>query len=105
MTLHQKTQVLINAARDVLGTTHPMTVRQVYHQIVSRQVIKNNRGQYQAVSKALVDARKEGIIPWEWIEDRLRRQRQISMWSDLRILARPSCRLIGVMSGHHNLNM
>jgi hypothetical protein len=30
-----------------------------------------------------VDARKDGIIPWEWIEDRLRRPRQVSMWSSL----------------------
>jgi hypothetical protein len=50
---------------------------------VSRQVIENNRGQYQAVSNALVDARKEGTIPWEWIEDRLRRPREVLMWDTL----------------------
>lgn len=60
-----------------------MTVRQVYYQLVSRQVIENNRGQYQAVSNALVDARKEGRIPWDWIEDRLRRPREVSMYRDL----------------------
>jgi hypothetical protein len=32
---------------------------------------------------ALVDARKEGFIPWEWIEDRLRRPREVSMYRDL----------------------
>ena len=83
MTLHQKTQILIDAARDVLEATHPMTVRQVYYQLVSRQVIRNNRGQYQAVSNALKNARKDGTVPWDWIEDRLRRPRQVSMWSDL----------------------
>ena len=65
MTLHQKTQVLIDATRDVLEATHPMTVRQVYYQLVSRQVIKNNRGQYQAVSNALKNARKDGTVPWD----------------------------------------
>jgi len=59
-----------------------MTVRQVYYQLVSLQVVKNNRGQYQAVSNALVDARKSGEIPWIWIEDRLRRPRAVSMWDD-----------------------
>ncbi len=59
-----------------------MTVRQVYYQLVSGQVIKNNRSQYQAVSNALRDARKEGLIPWEWIEDRLRRPRTVAMWND-----------------------
>jgi hypothetical protein len=60
-----------------------MTLRQVYYQLVSRQVIENNRSQYQAVSNALVDARKDGIIPWNWIEDRLRKPREVQMWSDL----------------------
>jgi len=80
---HAKTLKLIETAKGILAEVHPMTVRQVYYQLVSRQVIKNNRGQYQAVSNALVSARREGIIPWEWIEDRLRRPRYVSMWSGL----------------------
>lgn len=81
--MQEKTVRLIETAKDILSEGHPMTVRQVYYQLVSRQVIKNNRGQYQAVSNALVSARREGVIPWEWIEDRLRRPRHVSMWSGL----------------------
>jgi hypothetical protein len=80
---HAKTLALIDTARAILAEQHPMTVRQVYYQLVSRQVIENNRSQYQAVSKALVNARQNGIIPWDWIEDRLRRPRTVSMWGDL----------------------
>ncbi|MBA7480313.1 hypothetical protein ES707_15764 [subsurface metagenome] len=80
---HAKTLKLIEIAKEILAELHPMTVRQVYYQLVSRQVIKNNRGQYQAVSNALVSARREGLIPWEWIEDRLRRPHHVSMWSGL----------------------
>jgi len=80
---HAKTIRLIETARDILSEGYPMTVRQVYYQLVSKQVIKNNRGAYQAVSKALVSARRERLIPWEWIEDRLRRPRSVSMWSGL----------------------
>lgn len=80
---HKKTLRIIEEAHDVLHDEHPMTVRQVYYRLVSSQVIKNTRSQYQAVCNALRDARKEGIIPWEWIEDRLRRPRTISMWADL----------------------
>ena len=83
MARHAKTVELIETAKGILADLHPMTVRQVYYQLVSRQVIKNNRGQYQAVSNALVSARREGIIPWAWIEDRLRRPRHVSMWSGL----------------------
>ncbi|MEO7651401.1 MAG: hypothetical protein ABIZ80_13130 [Bryobacteraceae bacterium] len=80
---HAKTLKIITEAQGILTATNPMTVRQVYYQLVSRQVVENNRGQYQAVSNALVDARKSGAIPWEWIEDRLRRPRRVSMWRDL----------------------
>jgi len=83
MAKQKKTIDLINAAYEILSAFNPMTVRQVYYQLVSRQVIKNNQGQYKAVSDALVYARQEGIIPWNWIEDRLRRPRLVSMWADL----------------------
>lgn len=68
-----KTQNIIDTAHEILEAYHPMTVRQVYYQLVSRQVIENNRSRYQAVSNAIVDARLEGSIPWNWIEDRLRK--------------------------------
>ena len=80
---HKKTIEIVETAQAILSAYNPMTVRQVYYQLVSRQVIKNNRGQYQAVSIALRDARKDGDIPWEWIEDRLRRPRKVNMWHDL----------------------
>jgi hypothetical protein len=87
MSKHAKTLAIVEAAREALGSNRPMTVRQVYYQLVSRQVIENNRSAYQAVSKALVWARQEGHIPWDWIEDRLRRPRTVSMWDDPKAFA------------------
>lgn len=83
MARHAKTLALLEQAVAVLTAHHPMTVRQVYYQLVSRQVIENSRGRYQAVSALLVEARKAGTIPWAWIEDRLRRPRPVPMWGDL----------------------
>ena len=80
---HARTEKLIEAAREILRNQNPMTVRQVYYQLVSRQVTENRKSQYSRVSKALVSARKEGIIPWAWIEDRLRRPRCVSTWSGM----------------------
>jgi len=80
---HKKTLELIQTARAILAEHHPMTVRQVFYQLVSRQVIKNTRTAYQAVSNVLVDARKDGTIPWAWVEDRLRQPREVGMWDDL----------------------
>ncbi|MDQ3257041.1 MAG: hypothetical protein M3R15_24640 [Acidobacteriota bacterium] len=74
-------------AIQVLREQHPMTVRQVYYQLVARQVLPNKVTMYQAVSELLRDARKSGDIPWEWIEDRLRRPRTVGMWSDLSAFA------------------
>ena len=83
MSRHAKTTELLQHAGAVLNEWHPMTVRQVYYRLVSRQVVENNRGAYQKVSDVLVTARKEGAIPWEWIEDRTRRPRAVSMWDNL----------------------
>jgi hypothetical protein len=80
---HAKTRRLLAEAGKILAAHHPMTVRQLYYQLVSRQVIENNHGAYQAVSKALVAARREGTVPWAWIEDRLRRPRRVPMWAGL----------------------
>ena len=88
MARHAKTEQIINAACQVLTEYNPMTVRQVYYQLVSKQIIDNTRSQYQAVSKALVAARKEGAIPWDWLEDRLRLPRSVKMWDNLGDFAR-----------------
>lgn len=60
-----------------------MTARQVCYQLVSRQVIVNNRSPFQAMSNDPIETRKDGMIPWEWIEDRLRRPRAVTKWVDL----------------------
>jgi hypothetical protein len=81
MARHAKTQRIIVEAHDILAEYHPMTLRQVYYQLVARQVMENSRGAYQSVSDALSAARREGLIPWAWMEDRLRRPRYVQMWS------------------------
>jgi len=81
--MHRKTIELIEAAYNVLAEYHPMTVRQVYYQLVSRHVIENKPSEYQKVSRILTDSRKNQFIPWQWIEDRVRQPRTVSMWQDL----------------------
>lgn len=80
MTRHAKTQRIIDEAYAILADYHPMTVRQCYYQLISRHAVEIKPGQkpktvYDGVSDALVAARREGLIPWEWIEDRLRKVR------------------------------
>jgi len=83
MTIHKKTVDLINQAYDVLKEYNPMTLRQVYYQLVSKHFIENKLSEYQRLSSALVKARQMNSIPWDWIEDRVRQPKIISMWNDL----------------------
>jgi hypothetical protein len=73
------------AAYQELAEGHPMTLRQVHYRLVSRAdtTYTNTRVDYNQLSKWLVNLRLEGVIPWEWIEDRLRNPRRVPMWSGL----------------------
>ncbi len=83
MAMREKTRLKLVAAIDYLEENHPATVRQVYYNLVAKQVIENNKSQYDAVIDILRDARLDGTIPWEWIEDRTRRPRPVQMFNDL----------------------
>ena len=77
-------QIVVPAAVEILQPHHPMTLRQVFYRLVARQLIANSNQHYDTLSKALIRARKDDTIPWEWIEDRLRWPRQVSMWPSIR---------------------
>lgn len=79
----KKTLALIQEAQAVLHEHNPMTLRQVFYQLVSRQVIENKPSEYDKLSRALVIARQENYIPWEWIEDRTRRPSIPPAWGGL----------------------
>ena len=51
---------------------YKLTLRQLYYQLVSRDIIPNQQKEYSKLSTLLVKARMVGIIDWEAIEDRLR---------------------------------
>ena len=55
---------------DVLEHDHPMTVRQVYYQLVTRGVIEKTESEYKStVVRLLGNMRRKGRIPYEWIAD------------------------------------
>lgn len=83
MALQHKTLELIDAARAELERYRPMTLRQVFYRLVSGLVLDNTEASYKRLSRVLVRARQEDMIPWHWLEDRLREPRHISMWADL----------------------
>ena len=63
---------LIKVAIEILLVQWPMTIRQLFYQLVSGQHIANKRGDYQRVSRIMKKVREDGRCAWEWIVDRSR---------------------------------
>lgn len=51
---------------------YKLTLRQLYYQLVSRDVVPNKQSEYAKLSKLLKEGRMSGVVNWEAIEDRLR---------------------------------
>ncbi len=51
---------------------YTLTLRQLYYQLVSRDIIPNKQSEYKNISKLLKEGRMSGMVDWDAIEDRLR---------------------------------
>lgn len=60
----------------------PLTLRQVYYQLVAQGVIENKTSEYNMLSQLLKHARLDGSVSWDVIEDRLREARLHRGWED-----------------------
>lgn len=59
-----------------------LTLRQLYYQLVSRDIIPNQQKEYKRVGSIVNDARLAGLIDWRAIEDRTRNLRSVAHWQD-----------------------
>jgi hypothetical protein len=57
-----------------------LTLRQLYYQLVSRDIIPNRQSEYKRLGSIINDARLAGLIDWLAIEDRTRDLRALSHW-------------------------
>ena len=60
-----------------------LTLRQIYYQLVAKQIIPNQQKYYHQLSRLCVMGRNEGILPEEAFSDRLREVDRLSSWPDL----------------------
>jgi hypothetical protein len=51
---------------------YTLTLRQLYYQLVSRDIIPNVQSEYSKLSTLLKNGRMAGIVDWDAIEDRVR---------------------------------
>jgi hypothetical protein len=74
---------LIDTAYDILAEIQPATVRAVcYRLFVAGKLVAMTKNETNRVSKQLVYAREEGIIPWEWVVDETRQVERKASWAD-----------------------
>lgn len=77
--------LLIQKINQVVDDYHAqgydLTLRQVYYQMVARDIIPNNQRSYKNLGSLINDARLAGLIDWNAIEDRTRNLRGNSHWS------------------------
>jgi hypothetical protein len=60
----------------VIEQDPPMTVRQVFYQLVARGAIEKSEAQYKGtVIRLMGEMRLSGAMPWEWVVDESRRVR------------------------------
>jgi len=52
---------------------YTLTLRQLYYQLVARDLIENSDLSYKRIGKILTEARYGGLVDWSAIEDRVRR--------------------------------
>lgn len=68
-----KKEMLIQLGGTILaGSDQSMTLRQLYYRFVAKDLLENKQSQYQYLSEAMTEARIDGRVPWDAIEDRTR---------------------------------
>jgi len=73
---NKKTRILIDKIVEIVekydSEGYRMTLRQLYYQLVSRDILPNEQKQYAKLSRILTEARMCGLVDREFIEDRIR---------------------------------
>ena len=79
----QESKRLIEYSYQILSEIKPASVRAVCYRLFTMGLIPNmSKGSTGKVSKQLVYARENGIIPWGWIVDETRSAETIQTWAD-----------------------
>lgn len=79
-------KVMIRQANEILeelmAQGYTLTLRQLYYQLVARDIIPNRQTEYKRLGSIINDARLAGLIDWDAIEDRTRNLQSVSHWNE-----------------------
>ncbi len=79
----QSLELLTQVQKIIDSYDFALTLRQIYYQLVAKQIIPNEQRYYKKLSRLCVSGRDEGILPEEGFADRLRAVDKLGSWSDL----------------------
>jgi len=66
--------------REYANAGYTLTLRQLFYQFVSRDLLPNTTKSYKNLGILLNNARMAGMVDWEAMEDRTRNLRTVSTW-------------------------
>jgi hypothetical protein len=73
-----------DAIIDVVKSDPPMTVRQVFYQLVARNIIEKTEEEYQrTVIRLMTKMRLDGSLPFDWIVDETREVRNMETFDSV----------------------
>lgn len=79
---------VIDEANDIIGEYaaqgYDLTLRQLYYQFVSRDMLDNNQKSYNRLGSIINAARLAGLVDWDTIKDRTRFLRELPHWDSPR---------------------
>lgn len=75
---------------EYLDAGYDLSLRQLYYQLVSRNIVPNTEESYKSVGSAVSDGRLAGLIDWEALKDRGRSTTQRTHWDSPEQILRAS---------------
>ena len=78
-------QSIVDVANTIItdyeGQGYKLSLRQLYYQLVARNIVENTEKSYKNVGNIISDARLAGLCDWDMIEDRARQCVTPAHWS------------------------
>ena len=86
----QQSLVLLETCNGIInlyqGQGLRLTLRQLYYQLVSRNVLPNTDRSYKNLGKLMSQGRLAGLVDWDAMEDRLRIPQRVPEWASPAVL-------------------
>ncbi|MBE2222789.1 MAG: hypothetical protein IAF02_14685 [Anaerolineae bacterium] len=79
LNLLQRTNAIID---DYRRRGYELTLRQLYYQLVARDIIPNTQKEYKKLTNLITNARDAGLVDWHAIVDRTRQRTGLDDWWD-----------------------